>query len=437
MGDTDRALEERRRRLGERIVHLREARGYSQTQFAARAKLGKSWLSMAERGQLNPSPKKLHQIAEALEIPLAALTVDADVGGGGPMPLAEMAYHHGRVFLAAALAQHEDDWERGRRMLAAARELAEALAAEPRFTVVAGEGTPEPRLLPEATRWLLLIELAACDPFAPFEFDLEPLRSKMFQSLADLADTLDVPADAVDEVHAAFARFPAAVAQKPQLAPGPAVAVLDKAADGLVAPSLRGRDLVGWAGWSVAGGLYLARGFDRASPMTATARVALPSWRDRALAGAVAGAVVAGKSGLLPLAPLWPLAGVAVGRLLERRIRRREESLTMPDTEADSGADVADFLLALGPDWARRELGKLAVTVDLVVRPRRRTDPQIEPCPDIETILAALRAVTLDLEERLSEEFRFNDPKMPRIVTIEETIRAVSDTALTIARGNG
>jgi 2-C-methyl-D-erythritol 2,4-cyclodiphosphate synthase len=390
---------------------------------------------ICDRPAVGPRRDELRsRIAEALEVPLAALTVDTDVDGGGhPVPLAEMAYHHGRVFLAAALAQQEQDWERGRRMVAAARELAEALATEPRFASVAAEGTPELRLLPEATRWLLLIELAACDPFAPFEFEVESLRSRIYKALSDLASTLDVPSDAVETVRLAYARGPAAMGKFPQLAPGPAAAVLDKAAGGFLTPVLRGRDLVGWAGWSVAGGLYMAREFDRASPVTATAQLTLPSWRDRALASAVAGAVVAGSRGLLPAAPLWPLAGVAMGRFLERRMRRQPEALALPDLEAESRADVADFLLALGPQWAKRELGKLAVTVDVVIRPRRRTDSDVEPCPDVETILAALRAVAVDLDERLTEETRLNDPEMPRLRAVREIMLAVADTALAIA----
>jgi len=304
---------------------------------------------------------------------------------------------------------------------------------EPRFAPVAAEGTPELRLLPEATRWLLLIELAACDPFAPFEFEVESLRPMMYKALSDLASTLDVPSDALETVRLAYAQVPAAMGKLPQLAPGPATAGLDKAAGGFLAPVLRGRDLVGWAGWSVAGGLYMAREFDRAPPVTATAQLTLPSWRDRALASAVAGAVVAGSRGLLFAAPLWPLAGVAVGRFLERRMRRQPEALALPDLEAESRADVADFLLALGPQWAKRELGKLAVTVDVVIRPRRRTDSDVEPCPDVETILAALRAVAVDLDERLTKETRLNDPEMPQLRAVREIMLAVADTALAIA----
>src|SRR4051812_1593693 len=152
MGDTNGELEDRRQRLGKRIARLREARGYSQGRFAEKAQLGKSWLSMAENGQLNPSPKKLHQIAEALEVPIGVLTVDADAEeAGSPLPLADMAYHYGRVSLASALAHQEEDWARGRRMLAAARELAEAVTVEPLLGAGAQEGSLEPRLLPEAT----------------------------------------------------------------------------------------------------------------------------------------------------------------------------------------------------------------------------------------------------------------------------------------------
>jgi hypothetical protein len=63
--------------------------------------------------------------------------------------------------------------------------------------------------------------------------------------------------------------------------------------------------------------------------------------------------------------------------------------------------------------------------------------PEVEPCPDVETILAALRAVAVDLEERSAEEARLNDPETARLSAVRETARAVTDTALAIARGSG
>lgn len=438
MGDTDAALQERRRRLGKRIARLREARGYSQGRFAEKAQLGKSWLSMAENGQLNPSPKKLHQIAEALEVPLGALTADADVEGAeSPLPLADLAYHRGRVLLASVLAQREDDWARGRRMLAAARELAEVMAVEPLLGAGAPEGDLEPRSLPEATRWLLLIELALCDPFAPFEFDRASLRPRTWDALPEIAAALDLPSEAVPVVREALDRRAALVEPPPELAPGPAGAVLDRAAATLVAPLLRGRDLVGWAGWSVAGGLYLARGFDPESPVTSTAEMTLPAWRDGDMLRSMAGLAVGGAVGALFAASPGPLGrivgfGSGVSQVAGDRRRRREGQEPRPEPVHWSRADVADFLLALGPRWAVRELGKLAVTVDVVVRPGRSTDPDVEPCPDVETIVAALRAVAVDLEERAAEEARLNDPETPRLLAVQEILRAVTETAAAI-----
>ena len=112
---------------------------------------------------------------------------------------------------------------------------------------------------------------------------------------------------------------------------------------------------------------------------------------------------------------------------------RGSQSAPQPDDASPGGAAVADFLLALGPHWARHELGKLEVTVDVVIRPRRPTDPTLEPYPDLAKVLSALHSISVDLEERLSREERLNDSDTPRVNAIKEIISAVGETTQSIA----
>jgi hypothetical protein len=197
----------------------------------------------------------------------------------------------------------------------------------------------------------------------------------------------------------------------------------------MVAPMVRGRDLVGWAGWSVAGGLYLVRDFNPATPAPSTAAMRLPMWAISSMAGSVL------QPWLGVSAAAGAIAGNAVGAVRRNHPPLRgSHFVSQPDDVAPGGAAVADFLLALGPHWSRHELGKLEVTVDVVIRPRRPTDPALEPYPEVATVLSALHSISVDLEERLSREERLNDSDTPRVNAIREIIAAVGETAQSIAR---
>ncbi len=57
--------------LGTRILQARNQRSISQTQLARRAGLAASYLSRIENRKIDPRPKTLRKIAEALGMPLA------------------------------------------------------------------------------------------------------------------------------------------------------------------------------------------------------------------------------------------------------------------------------------------------------------------------------------------------------------------------------
>jgi transcriptional regulator with XRE-family HTH domain len=60
-------------RFGERLRSLRQARGWSQEDFAAMCQLDRTYISGIERGKRNVCLKNLNTIANALELPLSFL----------------------------------------------------------------------------------------------------------------------------------------------------------------------------------------------------------------------------------------------------------------------------------------------------------------------------------------------------------------------------
>ena len=62
-----------RRRLGARVKALREAKGWSQEEYAERSGLHRTYVSGIERGIRNPTVTVLERLARGLEITLAQL----------------------------------------------------------------------------------------------------------------------------------------------------------------------------------------------------------------------------------------------------------------------------------------------------------------------------------------------------------------------------
>lgn len=81
-------------RVGPRVAALRGERGWSQSELARRASLGKATLSGLESGTRNPTLDTLHAVAAALGVPLTAIfTADP-----GPVRGAAVAMTLLRVF---------------------------------------------------------------------------------------------------------------------------------------------------------------------------------------------------------------------------------------------------------------------------------------------------------------------------------------------------
>jgi len=62
-----------RKKFGKRLRALREARGWSQEEFADRAGLHRTYVSAVERGVRNPTLSVLERLAKALGIKLSEL----------------------------------------------------------------------------------------------------------------------------------------------------------------------------------------------------------------------------------------------------------------------------------------------------------------------------------------------------------------------------
>ncbi len=62
-----------RKRLGQRIKHLRRVRGDTQERLAERIDINAKYLSSVERGEENPTLDLLRRLAEGLQVELPAL----------------------------------------------------------------------------------------------------------------------------------------------------------------------------------------------------------------------------------------------------------------------------------------------------------------------------------------------------------------------------
>jgi transcriptional regulator with XRE-family HTH domain len=62
-----------RRLIGQRIVTLREKRGWSQSDLARACGKDRQAIEKLENGKVNPTLYSLHEIATALEVPLPTL----------------------------------------------------------------------------------------------------------------------------------------------------------------------------------------------------------------------------------------------------------------------------------------------------------------------------------------------------------------------------
>lgn len=62
--------------FGARVRELRTGHGWSQEDFAHRANLDRTYVSGIERGTRNPTLDIIHRLAQALDVPAAALLLE-------------------------------------------------------------------------------------------------------------------------------------------------------------------------------------------------------------------------------------------------------------------------------------------------------------------------------------------------------------------------
>jgi XRE family transcriptional regulator, regulator of sulfur utilization len=89
-----------RKRLGQRIRHLRRIRGYTQERLAERMDINPKYLSSIERGEENPMLDLLIRLAKGLRVELYELFQFA--GDGSPDQLRQQL----ASFLAEIPAEH-------------------------------------------------------------------------------------------------------------------------------------------------------------------------------------------------------------------------------------------------------------------------------------------------------------------------------------------
>lgn len=65
-------------RFGAAVRRLRKERGYSQESFAARAKIGRSYMGQIERGEINISLDNIEKIASALGLRVGDTMMEAE-----------------------------------------------------------------------------------------------------------------------------------------------------------------------------------------------------------------------------------------------------------------------------------------------------------------------------------------------------------------------
>lgn len=109
-------------RLAARIRALREMRGLTQDEFAARCHISVSFASLLERGERSPSYETLVQVADALDMPLSELF--RPVGESTP----EDPYHGRLVEVAQKLKLNHEQVDR---LVAVAKALYSPLPAPP------------------------------------------------------------------------------------------------------------------------------------------------------------------------------------------------------------------------------------------------------------------------------------------------------------------
>lgn len=411
------------RAFGAALQRIRKERGLTQQRLAQHLGTATSWVSQVESGHFFPSPERLGGLVEVLgtEVMAAATATEQQTSAA----TAITGYWAGRVRVLEGLANAERDRDRRQRFKRLARRLASVASRSPEAQqFVRGDRLVElsdiSAALPRSARLLILLELATHDPVSPHHVSF---RRREVHDQLDLLiedELLLQPADfdALTEVLEHPAReWPSARELEPVGGTyGALVALSSGDPDALL---LKGRDPIGWLGWSYAGGLWLARPITDDIEVSATEGPDARRARTVAQAGAIAGLSGAAVStglgvvgtGLGVATRALSVPHIGIGWMAARRMLTPELRSEVEPGRLDSAAAATvtySSALALGQHWVRMEMNKLVALYESYPEVRDG-DPGLASVPTVSDALRALEGVHEFLDTGRREEARLSD----------------------------
>jgi len=463
--------------VGERLRRIRVRRDY-ETQDQLRVDLNnwladrghkglsQGWLSGVESGQLQLTPKRRDQLAEVLNLtPEDAQLLDPEaVGVAVPYAIQRYAAWQGlRLKLAEEKTRMVRDQDVKLRCKSARNRIQDTLNDDDDLRD-ATDGHVE-RLhridaLPLSTRWMLLIEAAYMEPFAPF-VPVEPdFRSSRLSILETLVEELGIaiPGDPAPATHDPTARSGAiggpgdnrghrmpfddarlllkTIETNRRHYPDSGVVDRDPAgisrafaafvdSDEKLA-TLRGGGLVGALGWDAACGLFLTRIEVAISGRSADGdprREVNLKWPTYAASAVPAGLLVGALTGMPTLGAL--VSGAAAAAVVKAR---NKAAHGIERSEADAAAiDAAVLLTAVGPAILNLELGKLvtlcAIRDQIGESAGWGSD---EDLPSTLSVIAGLDAIRDALGDARKEREKYERSSAPTMVALKEMIAALT-----------
>ena len=232
-----------------------------------------AWLSGVESDSLPLTSGRRSQVARALALhPDDWHLLDGETSPPATQPalVRYAAWQSVRLALATELARsapREDDRRRGR---AVRDRLRDCLEAEPEIYEASHKRVGQLSAfsdLPEATRWLLLIEGSAMEPFLPWQPMSLEWKASRIVLMRTLAEELGLEADneciqGIEGARKAIglrAWFQESEPRGPESDPAGVLSATGNFWDvDERAAQIRGGDLVGSLGWGFAAGIYLA-----------------------------------------------------------------------------------------------------------------------------------------------------------------------------------
>jgi hypothetical protein len=342
-------------------------------------KVSAGWLSGVENNNIEVAPDRRVLLADALGLVGSdrELLLSEESLGEHPEN-AYAAWQAVRLAFADGLAFHDQFGSEGRaRALRARDKIRGALQDDPARRAGPGGlvgGLTHYQTLPVSTRWMLVVEAAFMDPFAPFEpadwFDkvvptsvtekvyinLEPILTRIVFELG-LAD-VDYPVgvDVLVKKVASARQHKSYTGRKDLRAwSGVEAAFVDLGDESSSSRIVRGADEVGWLGWWTACGMYLVRNnwASGSSSLAAPGTAGTVPWAQLATGGlSRVSATLLGGSALGATTAM----GVAAARAAEREGQRQGEAA---DPQAAAIRQAATFLDVLSGARVRQDLVRM------------------------------------------------------------------------------